>query len=70
MGSFFEKHVKRFQKSLNEPGLINDALTLVEQYTGVDRIYIAPGKFQKNINNEMRCFVDCLLILFFFFLNS
>jgi hypothetical protein len=44
MGGFLERHVKRFQKSLSEPGLLNDVLTFVEQSSGVDRIYIAPGK--------------------------
>nr|CAH0109794.1 unnamed protein product [Daphnia galeata] len=43
MGGFLERHVKRFQKSLSEPGLLNDVLTFVEQSSGVDRIYIAPG---------------------------
>ncbi|XP_057374148.1 receptor expression-enhancing protein 5-like [Daphnia carinata] len=43
MANVLERLVQRFQKVLSEPGMINDLLTIAENNTGVDRIYIAPG---------------------------
>lgn len=44
MANFWDRLVRRFQKVLSEPGMINDMLTVAENNTGLDRIYIAPGK--------------------------
>ena len=47
MSQFFEKNIKRFQKVLERPGLLNDILKFAEDKTGINRIYLAPGKNQK-----------------------
>lgn len=44
MSQYLERQLLRVERALKQPGLLNDLLAIAERHTGVDRVYLAPGK--------------------------